>query len=192
MATTLVPMKLERAEVVRRNWCVLLASLVAGGRAAWGFSPFGPHDVTSIFFVGKSQNKNQVHYGVNLDETCLPRGREPVYAYWRMMEGAGEIEPLLDHEQPAYGILPNQDPSRGLASGNVGIVLRAFPHRPITITTERAGDHCRAIATVDIDGSKAQLVNIYVRLKWPFGIDYVLLSGRRVEDGRWVREKISE
>jgi Domain of unknown function (DUF4833) len=44
---------------------------------------FGEHDVRSVFPIEKSQNRNQVHYGVHLSEACVPPRDAPVYVYWR-------------------------------------------------------------------------------------------------------------
>ena len=52
--------------------------------------------VPSAFFVSKSANANQVHYSVDVDETCAPRGPTPVRPYWRMLEKSPNAsEPLL-------------------------------------------------------------------------------------------------
>ena len=40
----------------------------------------------SVFFVAKSENRNEVHYGFALDAACSPAGPAPVFAYWRMRE----------------------------------------------------------------------------------------------------------
>src|SRR5215471_13225370 len=71
------------------------------------FAP-APGDIPSVFFIAKSQNRNQVHYGIRLDRSCRPSGERPVFAYWRMLENHGELEPLLPVETTAYGLLDEQ------------------------------------------------------------------------------------
>ena len=44
------------------------------------------HELDSVIFLTKNTNKNQVHYGVHVDEYCRPLEDEPVYAYWRNLE----------------------------------------------------------------------------------------------------------
>jgi hypothetical protein len=105
-----------------------------------------------------------------------------------MIEQGGAIEPLLDVEQQAYGVAAQEE----AVGSRIRLRLRALPRRPITIAADRTGVRCRATATTEIDGHAAQLDNIYVRLKWPFGVDYILLSGRRVDDGQFVRERIQD
>jgi hypothetical protein len=38
----------------------------------------------------------------------------------------------------------------------------------------------------------AKLDSMYVKLRWPFGVEYILLRGARIEDGRWLEERIQE
>ena len=40
-----------------------------------------------------------------------------------------------------------------------------------------------------IDGTAASLTSVFVQLRWPFGVDYLLLSGRAA-DGRELRERL--
>jgi hypothetical protein len=151
---------------------------------------FGATDVKSIFFIAKSQNRNQVHYGVRLDENCRPVGPAPVYGYWRMVEHGGELEELLPAEQAAYGLESRQVRSESEDVSRVQVRLRGFPDRPVTITTARENGRCAARAWAPISGADARLDSIYLRLKWPLGIDYVLLQGSRSSDGRWIQERI--
>jgi hypothetical protein len=68
-----------------------VALLMASRRAtADDIVQFAPPDVRSVFFIAKSQNRNQVHYGIRLDRECNPIGTRPVFAYWRMFENQGE------------------------------------------------------------------------------------------------------
>jgi len=143
-------------------------------------------EVDPLFIVSKSENKNQVHYAMSVDEACVPLGATPIRAYWRMFEKGPTVqEPLLDREQPAYGIA-----SQSVAAGVVTATLRALPGRPIAVRTWRAEDgSCHAMSRVTIDGSQARLYNVHVALKL-FGVEYLLLTGWS-DGGRTVREKIS-
>jgi Domain of unknown function (DUF4833) len=153
---------------------------------------FGPGDVRSVFFVAKSQNRNQVHYGVRLDRECNPVSSRPVFAYWRMFENQGESEPLLGTEGPAYGLDDAQEIVNLPDSSRVRIRLRAFPDRPLVVAITRRGGQCEAEASTTIAGTNARLDSMYVKLRWPFGIDYVLLRGSRNVDRRWIQERIQE
>ncbi|NRD68652.1 DUF4833 domain-containing protein, partial [Corallococcus exiguus] len=33
--------------------------------------------------MSRSENRNQVHYALSLDEACRPVGTRPVHVYWR-------------------------------------------------------------------------------------------------------------
>jgi hypothetical protein len=147
-------------------------------------------DVASVFFVAKSENRNQVHYGVHLDEGCAPTTRAPVFAYWRMLErGPLATEPLLALEVRAYGVGEQRVLGREQGGGRVAVALRALPARTIVVVSQAQGEACRADATTTIGGAPAALTSVYAKLGWPFGVAYLLLSGRG-PDGREVRERV--
>jgi hypothetical protein len=151
----------------------------------------GGREVASVFFVSKSENKNQVHYAVRLDDRCAPAGSAPVTPYWRMLErDATATEPLLSREVPAYGIAEQTVVSRGERGGVVRLVLKALPSRPILVTTFARGDECVATASLAIAGVPATLTDIHAQLRWPFGVAYLQVSGRALSDGRAVSERI--
>ena len=143
--------------------------------------------IESALFVSKSENKNQVHYGVHIDDTCTFAGSSPVYAYWRMLEkGPASIEPLLAREQRAYGIA-RQD----VHGDTVRVTLRALPSRPITVRVMRTMDGtCVASAEMTIAGRSARLFNVHVALGF-LSVDHLLLTGWTDPDGHVVRERIN-
>jgi len=142
-------------------------------------------DIPSVFIVSKSENKNQVHYAMTVSSECMPAAQNPVHAYWRMFEkGPNATEPLLEREEPAYGIARQE-----VIADVVRIVLRALPSRPITIHTWRNGDACSASATVQIANAPARLFDIHVALGF-LRVDYVLVTGWDA-GGRVVRERLS-
>src|SRR5262249_13957781 len=150
-----------------------IALLAATGTAmADDTVQFGASDAKSVFYIAKNQNKNQVHFGVRLDAGCHPVGRHPVYGYWRMFENGGTIEPVLAREGPAYGLQDVQQISTTPAGAQIVVRMRAFPERPLTISVRRGEGQCEAHATTAVNGADAQLNWIYVRFKWPFGVDY--------------------
>jgi hypothetical protein len=143
-------------------------------------------EVPSAFFVAKSQNKNQVHYGVRVDDkTCAPSAGAPVWPYWRMLEkGPKAIEGLTDREEKYFGIDRQE-----VEGPTVRIVLRGLPSRPVVITTWRDPDGiCQSASTMTISGSARRLYNVYVAIKL-LSIDYLQLTGW-ADDGSLVREKI--
>jgi len=152
---------------------------------------FGPAtgDIASVFFVAKSQNRNQVHYGIRLDRSCRPSGERPVFAYWRMLENHGELEPLLPVETTAYGLLDEQPVDvHTPGETTVSVGLRALSDRRVTILVRRGASGCEATATTTVGGAAARLRFAYVHVVWPFGIDYILLRGRRGEGAVPVEE----
>jgi hypothetical protein len=155
----------------------------------------GPgRDVASIFHVAKSENRNQVHYGIHLDGDCAPVGPEPVFAYWRMLEhGPSATEPLLSREVRAYGFASQRVLERGPGGGRVMVTLHALPGRPIVISSSAAGDGtCTAVAVTSVDKVPAALSSVFVQLRWPFGVSYLRIAGRSVVDGRKLEETVDD
>jgi len=170
----------------------LVAGLAALGTLTGTALGDASHDVSSAFFVAKSENRNQVHYGVHLDATCAPSGGAPVFAYWRMLEhGPAATEPLLSREQPAYGIAEQRVGERRADGGRLVVRLRALPDRIIEIVTGPREGGCEATASTVIDGAPATLSSVFAQLRWPFGVDYLMLSGRSLADGRVLRERLA-
>jgi hypothetical protein len=150
--------------------------------------------VQSIFFIAKSENKNQVHYAIQVDGACAPVGAKPVYGYWRDLEkGPRAVSKLLDHEQRAYGLSePRYVRALPEGGGQIRIALRGFPERPLTIDIFRQGAACAARARTVIQGQPAVLTSIYVDIGFLFSVNYAMLRGVRIADGAAVQEKIHD
>jgi hypothetical protein len=185
----------RRTQVARisRTWFLvaLVGAIGLVGRPVAGDDGAGPRrrDVPSVFYIARSSNKNQVHYGVRADGACSVVGERPVYGYWRMLQNRGEIEPILGIEMPAYGLDDEQRIEKSADVTIIRVKLRAFPDRAVSITLARTERGCEAFATTSIAGSEAQLHSIYVKVKWPFGVDYVLVRGA-TKEGRYVEETL--
>ena len=148
--------------------------------------------VGSVFFIAKSENKNQVHYGIHLDKACAPEGDAPVFAYWRMLErGPLATEPLLSREVPAYGLYEQRLLKHSEHGGRVFLRLNALRARPVVVESAAAGATCATTARTAIGGVPASLESIFVQLRWPFGVESIVLSGRASLDGRPVYERMA-
>jgi hypothetical protein len=174
---------------------VLATSMLARADAPVAFNlpkvaDVAPHDPSHVFIVAKNHNRNQVHYGVHVDDACLVVGPQPVHGYWRMFERNGEVEPLLERELSAYGVDPSQRIERSGNTTTIRTRLNAAPDHALTITVKRVAGRCVAQAFTSIAGSDALLRWVYVRFRWPMGVDYILLHGARTADGAVVEERI--
>jgi hypothetical protein len=170
---------------------VLLGAMLTPPALAAAPAPPPPRFTTALFSISKSENKNQVQYAIRLDDNCAPWDDTPVFAFWRMLEkDAQATEPLLPREEQAYGIASQTVVARGPSGGKVRLVLRALPNRPIEIQTVRHDGACIALSTVPIGGAPAHLYNVHARLKWPFGVDYLLLSGWSMDGTRVLKEEL--
>jgi hypothetical protein len=149
--------------------------------------------VQSIFFIAKNENKNQVHYALVVDAACRPVGTHPVYGYWRDFEkGPKAVSPMLEHEQPAYGLGEPRYVRATPTGGQVRINLRGFPERPLIIDSFRQGSNCVTRTTTTILKQAALLTSIYVDIGFLFSVNYAILRGVRVADGAVVQEKIHD
>jgi hypothetical protein len=186
------------AGITRASAIVLASALVVGLGGPPGEAATAPlktgRPLGSVFHIAKSQNKNQVHYGVKVDAQCRPLGNSPVYGYWRdYEEGPKVTSPLLSHELPAYGLTRPRFIKRTETGGSVGIGLRGFPDRAITIETFRtAQGRCLAHALTRIKKQQAVLRSIYVELGFLFSVDYVVVRGVALPDGHPLQEKVDD
>ena len=178
---------------MRGRWglaALAFLSLLAG---AAGADPPSATRALPIFSISKSENKNQVQYAIRVDDHCQPVAGAPVFAYWRMLEkGPTVTEPLLAHEQDGYGIA-SQVTTQTPGGASVHLVLRAVRGRSIAVdVTRTASGTCRALATVAILGTPAHLFDVYAKLKWPFGVESLLLQGWSLDGTRVIEEKLAE
>ncbi|GMT98666.1 hypothetical protein KH5H1_27850 [Corallococcus caeni] len=171
-----------------RNLAAVALTTVATLASAAGT----PLPAQSAFFLTRSENRNQVHYALRLDEACRPVGTRPVQVYWRMLErGASEVEELLDIEQPVYGLEDSQPVDATAEGWRVRVRLRAFPSRPIDITTARVDGRCQVQAWTKLGNSVSRLEHVFVKTSWPFSVDFVRLDGVSPE-GQPVHELIRQ
>jgi hypothetical protein len=174
-------------ELLRR----VLSVALPGGALMAGFSSVAnastqPAEIPSALVITKSSNRNQVNYAVQVDEACMPSGRDPVHPYWRMLErSANATEPLVDAELRAFGVQ-----RQNIDADGINVVLRGMPSRSITIRTWRGTDgKCTSSAKMTIAGVAARVTHVFVRQKL-FGVDYVEVTGS-TPSGELVRERLS-
>lgn len=166
--------------------------MVAAGLLAAGVTPcpaladvtFGEHDIRTIFFISKSDDRNRVDYGIRLDETCQPAGPTPIYAYWHRFEpGQPTVGELNGLDERAYGI--TRQHVRTAAPNGVWLEmhLSGFPEQRFLILVQRnGGGECLARAMIPIDDHDAYLDHIHVTLGF-VGVDRVTLHGRDTRTG---------
>jgi hypothetical protein len=105
-------------------------------------------------------------------------------------KGPDRTEPLLAREIDAYGVASQTVVARYAEGGKVNLVLRAVPSRTILIETWHSDTRCQAVATLSIGGAPAHLFNVYAKLRWLFGVEYLLLQGWSVDGTHVVKEKL--
>ena len=144
----------------------------------------------SVFHITRNKNRNQVHYGVHVDEKCRPVGDEPVYNYWlRREHDPVATEPLSFFQQRAYGFQKQHVES----DGRIEVRLRALPDRQFVVRVASVKGTCKAETFMTIDGKPAYLDKVFVFADEGVflpTVRYIELNGRS-NDGHAVYEKIS-
>lgn len=143
---------------------------------------FGPHDIETLFYIAKSNNRDRVDYGMRLDAACRPASADAVFPYWRNLEH----RPVTTHSlgifaRMAYGVSIQETARTTSMGADHGLRLKQVD-RPIWVTTSRAADgHCSALVRSKIAGvENAELISIYVKLSGPFSVEYVDIKGRNL------------
>lgn len=172
-----------------------VAALVALAAPALADPPtFGRTDVRSVFFIAKSQNRNQVHYGIRLDAQCAPVGAAPVVGYWKNLQrGPTNVSELRHSEERAYGIAFQRAAQRPDGSWYVRVALRAVAAREIRIVPSRdpQSGRCFAIAQMSMAHTIARLDSVFVQISGPLHVDWIELRGRRARGGEPVTERVA-
>jgi len=173
---------------------LLLGLLATSPTAARSGVHFGAHDVATIFYIAKSENRNRVDYGLHLDASCHPRTSQPLFPYWRMFEETPvRLETLSIGEPRAYGIA-HQHANAPTPQGSwLRVSLRALPSRPIEVLAlENSSGRCAAAARMTIHGQMSYLHYVYVHVGSGLipSIDYIELHGRTVAHEHPIRERV--
>lgn len=152
---------------------------------------FGPYDVRSVFHVEKSENQNQVHYGIRLDAACRPLGKTPVFAYWkRLKQGVRVDEPLVGAGVRVYGPSDTQTVLISSTGGHVEMYVKALKRLPVDIRVTKTNDGCRAIPSVMLSGERVVLLHAYLQLgRFGLTVKYIDVVGTRAKDGKAVKEQ---
>lgn len=136
-----------------------------------------------LFHIARSLNRNLVCYDANLKDGKLD-SEEPVKVYWlNRTDRPGHTNGLnFIQRKLAYGYKVVQHDS-----DSYQIELSAYP-RNITIRKDQGSYQ----AFVDIQGTPARLVSLYVKTKPnnSMSVEYVELQGYEVSTGKWVTERI--
>jgi hypothetical protein len=139
-----------------------------------------------LFRIERSTNRNAVVYAARVGDGGELDGKQPISAFWLMLEKGGKREELTWLEREfAYGFSTSRDQH--------GLLLRltAFDKRALRVQKHDA----RYRAEVRIAGKKAQLKRIWVQadegIMGP-NVRYVELDGTDVETGEHLTERIAK
>jgi hypothetical protein len=145
---------------------------------------FGTHDVATVFFVSKSDDRNRVDYGVRLDEVCAPVGDAPMFLYWRRFEpGQARFGRLNELDRQAYGIAGQRVLRITEGESRIEVRLRQLSDRILVLVRPDGRGGCRAEARATLDGRDAVLDHVHVQLAG-LRVDSITIVGRA--EGRRV------
>ena len=151
----------------------------------------GAHDLPTLFYVAKSDDRNRVDYGVRLDEQCAPRSFAPVFAYWRRFEpGQPPLGDLSMLDQRGYGIAHQAVRVSEQSGSWIELRLRALPDRTLLALVQPVGDRCVGSAQLEIAGEQAVLDHVFVRLDGPMRVREIELHGQARDTGRELVERL--
>ncbi len=143
----------------------------------------------SLFYIERNKNRNRVQYAVRLDANCLPKGKKPIYAYWRMLEKGPRVTESVGYfERKAYGIK-----SQKVVKNQIKMTMQALPKKKVTVSFEKKNGKCLAKASTSINKNQAILSKIYV-----FAVEGLMLPTVKYIDilgkasGRPVKERIKK
>src|SRR5579863_3847843 len=177
---------MQRALVVGAAWC---AAILA---ACSGRSPgeLAARDVSTVFFISKSDDHNRVDYGMRLDDHCVPK-HDAVFPYWHEFEPVERTHPLGAFEDRAYGVADQHEIARVAGGADYSVTLKRFD-RPIEISVRKqANGQCSTVAHTTIDAiDQAEFSDAFAQLGGLFQVDYIELHGRDPKTGAKLSERI--
>ncbi len=143
-------------------------------------------DVSHLFFIERSKNKNLVQYDIRRSESSKALDLKPVSVYWVLENGRREeLNPI--ERAYAYGIVHQER----VDENKYKVVLAGL--KRVEIIIERMNDSYRAV--VSINGKESILEKIYIeseekRTGLP-KILYIDLFGRAKGSGLPTQERIA-
>jgi hypothetical protein len=179
---------------MRRALLLLALGMLGVAAIAHADVEFDRHDVQTIFFIDKSDDRNRVDYGIHLDTSCHPASGSPMVVYWREFENGHEghvTHGLNVMEGPVYGV-GSQRVAETLPDGmTMDIVIRALSSRHLQVHTARIPHGCSARATTTIAGTLANLDHVHLTLGDSAGsLRFADIYGTAVEGGAPVHEHV--
>jgi hypothetical protein len=182
----------RRAGLASRAAALCCTALASTALASDDTTRFGPHDVETLFYIAKSNNRDRVDYGMRLDAACHPAGEDPVFPYWRNLERT----PVTRHSlgffaRAAYGVSYQKTARTTPTGSDHGLRLKQVD-RVIWVTTSRGeSGRCTAIVRTRIAGvENAELDSFYAKLGGPFSVDYVDIKGKNLVTGAVLTERL--
>jgi Domain of unknown function (DUF4833) len=177
----------KQSSALGRAYCALMKSLLVLVLVSIGVPGLPADSYQPLFIIERSTNANVIHYDAKIGKDGSLDPKEPVVAYWVMVQEDGRRQKLSALEKSrAYGFTIQRD-SPGQS---YWMTLAAQKGRAIRIYQE--GVKVRAVTL--IGGHQAYLRKIYVKTrKWGLlrTADYFELFGDDQANGQDCYEKVT-
>lgn len=190
------PVRVLEPRVGRRagTWIAIALTTLVWVGLARALPRIGAHDIATLFYIAKSDDRNRVDYGIHLDQACQPVGSDPMFAYWRRFEpGQDPLGDLNFLDQTVYSVASQRVLTRAPGGTWLDVSLRALPSRPLRVLVQPSNGRCVGAAQLEIRGHEAVLDHVFVQLgSGPGQIEHVLLRGEDRRSGHAVTERVTQ
>ncbi len=178
---------------MRRAALLFAVVFFSPGDARADAMQFSTHDVETVFFISKSDDRNRVDYGIRLNDHCVPVNDDAVFPYWREFENSPPVRThsLGIFEYVPYGFSEQRLVHRTQTGGDQYLRLKQM-ERPILVTAKKEADgHCTAIARARVGGVEgAILTSVYAKLSGATSVDYIEIHGKNPQTGADLSERV--
>lgn len=146
-----------------------------------------PKEPHQLFYLQKDPDANTVIYQLNVKNNKVDPKR-PVNAYWKQYEEGGRKKALnYVQKTMAYGIQ-----AKAIDEQTYSLELVSYKKLPLTLSY--SSKHKKHVVTTQINGRKAVLEQIFVRIiggtVFNPQIQYYLLKGRDYENNTLLEEEL--
>jgi hypothetical protein len=174
---------------MKQRALMIVLALLAASPAAHANPRFGASDIHTLFVIAKSDDRNEVHYGIHLAADCTPVGDEPIFAYWQQVEkGPNVVEDLNFLDRTVYGVKNQSVTKRAPDESKVLMTLKASD-RVVAIIVKKRDGRCVSDAIATIAGQPGHLDRVFVHVAGLFRVDWLEIRGS--SGGKPVVERVN-
>ncbi len=139
-----------------------------------------------LFYIQRNLNRNKIIYEANFNKDGTLNKKNPIKAYWIMVDEKGQKENLNYIEKKmAYGFK-----SQKISSNRYIVKLNAYKSKKLFLIQKQPFE---ATVYTYINGVKSKLTRLYINADnssfWP-KVEYIKIEGEQKNNGLYIAEKI--